>query len=853
MNNDWIKTSAAKQAISFFSDSRPVWLYSEHGAKLLWCNPAAHLLNAKQKDNSVELAPLTHSLKTQLSHILKLVPVGRASLARLRFGNKDNQVFLTCNCKPLDLDDNEKALLIIGVDKIKKPLIKKYAMSQNVIKHLFAPDIGFIVFDNKKRPVAGSEYELKQFKNNEISKLSPNGSDVLEFNVGKKAFNLILWLNPKRKKQRKIIKGKSDSGQKPTKLRDLTSLVIKEREAEIEQAKKEIQEKLQKETQEENILWQVTGKGFEKDLEESHEKDNKISKHSKIPEQDNVEQAVAGQVGEGQSVAGIITKSEKISNYNFEELSRILLKKTAKDKQQSDVGVKKEGDFSNKIEKHNITSIIPKSPFVPKDRKTSSTSSLVNIPQETLILNRLPLGLVIFRDQQILFANREIMKLTGYEDLVSLRDAGLASLFPSSKPTQETSVGPITHLVKQNGMHVRVNARLQVITWQGKSSFLLSANKQEENIVNANNIEAAKLAVRDFASSFARIEESGFFITNRSAIITNVDEKSAKMLNRQTSDLVGRPLGEIIQPDNLVELRFFLERDAKSAQSEQPVVLLKTIDENIEILLFSEGRAGIVNSYFGIIKEVKISAKMHKKNFSGVEPEILENLSRSMRRPLNTIIGFSELISAPTFNLSNNERYDEYAKDIKTAGYELLSVIDDLETITKLNDAQYQPPQQDFDLTLLLEKCLFRTRSMASNEQVLIRSAISSKLGRIKADEASLEQAILNLIASAIEQTPRGEQVVISAQRQSNGAINIHIRDSGVNSEEDLSNFVVFRDEKNAAGVIKSPVVSSVGLSLTRSLLAINTCTLNIEPNISDGTTFSLQIPASLIYEVESK
>ncbi len=849
MNNDWIKTSAAKQAISFFSDSRPVWLYSENGAKLLWCNPAAHLLNAKQKDNNVELAPLTHSLKTQLSHILKLVPVGRASLARLRFGSKDNQVFLTCSCKPLDLNDNEKALLIIGVDKIKKQLIKKYAMSQDVIRHLFAPDIGFIVFDNKKKPIAGSEYELKQFKHNEISKIRPNGSDILEFNVGKKAFSLILLLNPKRKKQSKITKDKSDSALKPAKLRDLTSLVIKEREAEIELAKKEIQEKLQKETQEENILWQVTGRGFEKAFDESYEQDSLVSKHSEMLEQDNVEQE-----GAGQSIAGIITKNEKTSNYNFEELSRILLKKTAKDKQQSDVEAKKEEKFANKAERQNITSITPKAPFIAREQKSPSASSLVNIPQETLILNRLPLGLVIFRDQQILFANREIMKLTGYDDLASLREAGLASLFPSSKSTQEeASVGPITHLVKQNGMHVRVNARLQVITWQGKSSFLLSANRQEENIANVSNIEATKLAVRDFVSSYARVKESGFFITNRSAVITSVDEKSAQMLNCQTSELMGRPLSEIIQPDNIVELRFFLERDAKSAQSEQPVVLLKTIDENIEILLFAEGRAGIISSYFGIIKEVKISAKMHKKDFSGVEPEILENLSRSMRRPLNTIIGFSELISAPTFNVSNNERYEEYAKDIKVAGYELLSVIDDLETITKLSDAQYQPIQQDFDLTLLLEKCLFRTRSMASDEQVLIRSAISSKLGRIKADEASLEQAILNLIASAIEQTPRGEQVVISAQRQNNGAINIHIRDSGVNSEDDLNNFVVFRDEKNASGAIKSPVISSVGLSLTRSLLAINTCTLNIEPNISDGTTFSLQIPASLVSESNIK
>ena len=147
----------------------------------------------------------------------------------------------------------------------------------------------------------------------------------------------------------------------------------------------------------------------------------------------------------------------------------------------------------------------------------------------------------------------------------------------------------------------------------------------------------------------------------------------------------------------------------------------------------------------------------------------------------------------------------------------------------------------------LLESCMVRVKAQASAARVLVRSAISEMLPHIRADRASLGQALLNLLASAIDQTPVGGSVILSAQVGEDGGIAIHVRD-GASAETDLGErFVVFRDGVDKDGEQLAPVRSSVGLALTRSLLAVNACSLSVDPTAGVGTLFSLMIPADLV------
>jgi len=142
---------------------------------------------------------------------------------------------------------------------------------------------------------------------------------------------------------------------------------------------------------------------------------------------------------------------------------------------------------------------------------------------------------------------------------------------------------------------------------------------------------------------------------------------------------------------------------------------------------------------------------------------------------------------------------------------------------------------------------MVRVKAQAGAARVLVRSSISEKLPRIRADRSSLGQALLNLLASAIDQTPIGGSVILSAQAEEDGAIAIHVRDGAQSGIDMGERFVVFRDGVDKDGEQLSPVRSSVGLALTRSLLAVNACSLSVDPTASTGTLFSLTIPAEAI------
>jgi signal transduction histidine kinase len=507
---------------------------------------------------------------------------------------------------------------------------------------------------------------------------------------------------------------------------------------------------------------------------------------------------------------------ERVSRYNFDELSRIL---------------------TDRVSTETPAPVEIESPIEPA-RKPAAESSLINLAGETFILNRLPIGIMVFRDQQVLFANRALTDLTGHDAVESLRSGGLAAIFPGE---DSTAAGPVTHLVRRDGNRLPVTARLQSITWQGKPALMLSASP-------ATDRSSHEGAVKAFAEILADAREEGFVRADRSGIITTASLHARVVLGGTAADLIGAPIGGLLDPADIAPLKEFLERPARFAETTRPSLLARGIEPNTEIVLFAEGQAGVVTGYFGLVRrKLIVTEPVNARADEDVEPSMLGRLSRGIRRPLNTIIGFSDLIRSAAFGPIDNARYLEYARDIKTAGSEIATLVDELDDFTRLKEGRYAARPADLDLGSLLESCVVRVRGQAGNARVLVRSAISERLPRIRADRASLGQAVLNLLASAIDQTPPGGSVVLSAQFEDDGSISVNVRDGGETSADLGERFVVFRDGVGKDGETLAPVRSSVGLALTRSLLAVNTCSLSVDPSGGIGTLFSMVIPADLV------
>ncbi|KRA95161.1 hypothetical protein ASD83_20320 [Devosia sp. Root685] len=856
MNAEWTTSPNARRVLQHAQDARPAWLWSQDGQRLIWSNPAAALFLAKLKKSGLKLAPLAVPLKGQVARTIRLGSPGRTSLARIQFNAGDKPASATCATTPLLLEGEDAYLLIVSVDPIDPEIVaasdvsRGSAIDEAPPEEQVAPDtvrdepapqqdhVAAALDPAAEEPSAPAPEEIGAVEALSESEREPEDEragaaqtaipaddsytrelhdwqDVDPETVYTPAgeptvFTDEISASDLDEEDEPAPTGPATPAQDEERplFRSLSALVDRlaadeDLYAPLNEADDEVPQSIASEAStrpDETTprLFKITGRGFRPiaappAIEERSEDD------SLFP---------AGTVPE---VAHDLV--ERVSRYNFDELSRIL---------NDRVGLQ--------------GTPAPNAPAIAEDSPEKPGGSLVSLGGETLVLNRLPLGILVFRDQQILFANRAITEMVGYESVESLRLAGLTAIFPGSNGEQDA--GPVNHLVQRDGTLVPVTARLQSTSWQGRPALMLSASTTEVRTGHED-------AVRAFAQAFAELRGDGFVELSRTGVVRLADSSASAALGAG-STILGKPLSALISSEDGFALRGFLERPGRFAETERPAIILRSLDNKSEIVLFAQGQAGIVSGYFAMVRPRNITPR-RALGAPDADPALLARIGRGVRRPLNTIIGFAELLRSKTFGELGDERYEAYAEDIAAAGNDIAALVDELEDYARLREGKYLAERASLDLTELLETCVLRIRNQANAGRIIVRNAISETLPRVTADRASLGQAVLNLLASAIDQSPVGSTVVISAQLLDDGGIAIHVRDNSNHAVDMAERFVVFRDGLSKTGQALVPVRSSVGLALTRSLLAVNAVSLSVDPAGENGVLFSLRIPADLV------
>ena len=871
MDADWITSPSARRVLQHAEDSRPAWLWSQDGQLLLWRNAAAQLFLAKLKKHGLKLAPPAVPIKGQVARNIRLGSTGRTSLARIQFLAGDKPASSTCATTPLTWQDGQAVLLIVGVDPIDPEILSAADVPDDEPELAELSDVAAVadvptnaVEDERpadSEPHASSDDDLAAAQDAlaepsiELPEPAPDavgeliGADENAYarelenwrdaeRDGAPAFELV---NNTTEEPSPVAEAPPVADEAPrdeavpeteepgaSRLSRLVDRLASDEAlftplTEADDAPPFVPAAAEPDAEPAPTLFTVTGRGFIADTDQSEQDEAEADladlavldaasepEGDVVPvEADDAVENAAQEIAElpPEPVADEETV-ERVSRYNFDELSRILNDRI--------------GD--------------PAQPAKPPAEEPRG-GALINLGGETLVLNRLPLGILVFRDQKVLFANRAITEMVGYESVESLRAAGLAAVFPAAGPEGQDA-GPVNHLVQRNGTLVPVTARLQSISWQGRPALMLSASTTEVRTGH-------EAAVSAFAQTFAGVRGDGFFETTRAGVVSAITPRGAELL-RAEGMLEGKPLSALVAEGELPALQEFLERPARFAETARPCLTLRSASGGAEIILFAQGQAGVITGYFGFVRARDV-APLRLTGPTDADPALLARISRGVRRPLNTIIGFSDLIRSEAFGALQNERYESYAQDIVTAGHEIAALVDELDDYARLRDGRYLPQRASIELTGLLESCVVRIRQQASGARVIVRNAISETLPRITADRASLAQAVLNLLASAIDQTPTGGAVVISAQHGDDGGIAVHVRDSSTNVVDMAERFVVFRDGVGKDGQVMTPVRSSVGLALTRSLLAVNAFSLSVDPAGEQGMLFTLLIPADLV------
>jgi signal transduction histidine kinase len=227
------------------------------------------------------------------------------------------------------------------------------------------------------------------------------------------------------------------------------------------------------------------------------------------------------------------------------------------------------------------------------------------------------------------------------------------------------------------------------------------------------------------------------------------------------------------------------------------------------------------------------AASRHKSEF-------LANMSHELRTPLNAIIGFSEVLTERMFG-ELNEKQDEYLKDIHASGQHLLSLINDILDLSKIEAGRMELELSDFHLPNALENALILVRERASRRGIRLGSTVDERLGVITGDERKVKQVLLNLLSNALKFTPEGGRIDVQA-RLDDGMAEISVADTGVGiAPEDQE--AVFEEFRQVGGAEKKAEGTGLGLALSRKFIELHGGRIGVKSQVGMGSTFTFTLP----------
>ncbi|HUM14286.1 MAG TPA: GAF domain-containing protein [Candidatus Nitrosotalea sp.] len=230
------------------------------------------------------------------------------------------------------------------------------------------------------------------------------------------------------------------------------------------------------------------------------------------------------------------------------------------------------------------------------------------------------------------------------------------------------------------------------------------------------------------------------------------------------------------------------------------------------------------------------AASRHKSEF-------LANMSHELRTPLNAVIGFSEVLLQRMFG-DLNAKQDEYLKDIYASGQHLLSLINDILDLSKIEAGRMELTPAPFHLPSALENAVTLVKERAARHGIALQLDIDPRLGEVMGDERKVKQVLLNLLSNSVKFTPEGGRITLKASR-TDGAVEIAVTDTGIGiaPEDQAAIFEEFRQV--GTDETRKQEGTGLGLTLAKKFVELHGGRIWVESDLGHGSTFTFTLPVS--------
>jgi PAS domain S-box-containing protein len=527
----------------------------------------------------------------------------------------------------------------------------------------------------------------------------------------------------------------------------------------------------------------------------------------------------------------------------------------------------------------------PADPAKPTAAPQSSDSLIPDLVRRTLDLAES--GIILFDGNRLIHANRAAATLLGYADPAAIQSrSDLSAAFvgldaDSAELTLRNAAGgPVTVRIQRSSFP-------SIAGPIGKAELFPLATEEPATPANppggmtttGSNSETEALPPPPVDKSSPSADElrlildtatDGIITLDTAGSILSFSAGAEAIFGYRQAEVHGRMLGELMDADSRKIVRDYLaalgeggiasifndgrEVQAIAAQGGKiPVFLtIGRMGTNGEARLRPDGAPAFCAVMRDITQWKKTEAELRRakdeaEKASAQKSDFLARISHELRTPLNAILGFSEVMRSERFGEMRNPKYLAYANDIHTSGEHLLSLINDLLDLSKVEAGKLELNFTSVNLGELAEHCLKLMEEQARARRVILRRNFAAGLPNVVADLRSMKQILLNLISNAIKFTAAGGQVIVSGQTRPSGEFVLRVKDTGVGIAPEALEIALTPFGRAHDGDHPEIGGTGLGLPLTKALAEANRARFEITSKPEKGTSVEIVFPVNRV------
>ena len=479
------------------------------------------------------------------------------------------------------------------------------------------------------------------------------------------------------------------------------------------------------------------------------------------------------------------------------------------------------------------------------------------------VLDHVPIAVLVCRDGDVLFANKSALALLAYPDLSTLQDAGgLKAVFGDDSIPDETGDAadggrPVTVRMR-SGEAIAVSAQLYSVPWNARRALMMVLDDRSDDgdaIVALQSTDDRVEELEDILDTAT----DGVLLLQRDGSILNVNRSAEALFGADSEAMIGANLTDFLAPESHRSALDYIDglgrNGVESVLNDGREVIGQEASGGLIPIFMTIGRIDKhdnVAKFCAVLRDITqwkkaeeelTSARRHAETASSQKSDFLAKISHEIRTPLNAIIGFSEVMLGERLGPIGTERYKEYLNDIRSSGDYIMSLINDLLDLSKIEAGKMDLTFEAVSVNDIVQNCVALLQPEANRERIIIRNSLSTSVPNVVADARSVQQIVLNLVSNAIKFNKRGGQVIVSTVYTDAGDVCVRVRDTGVGMSDDEVRLALepFRQVQTTKG---NTAGTGLGLPLTKALVEANRANFMIDSKPEEGTLVEIVFPS---------